>query len=209
MLPNAQSRPPRATPASIARRRRPQHREFPAGYSLAGCSPAEPASASPAAPVYVHRPVRRNQLRCPHFSLTIGVHQPFAQPAHSLPQPRPIAPIFRDRTSSITPAFSHLRIKRITRRSPTRCSTKRINHSWSTASKNTTTHYPSPRLSTFGDNPARAASLRGPRSASAGRHAPPRRSIAAGCAPRRQPLTDPGGVHRFGGNARRGTRRRD
>src|SRR6516164_5384950 len=35
---------------------------------------------------------------------------------------------------SITPAFSHLRIKRITRRSPTRCSTKRINHS--TASKN-------------------------------------------------------------------------
>jgi len=38
--------------------------------------------------------------------------------------------------SSITPAFSHLRIKRIMRRSPTRCSTKRINHSWSTASKN-------------------------------------------------------------------------
>ena len=67
VLPNAQSRPPRATPASSARRRRPQHREFPAGYSLAGCSPAEPASASPAAPVYVHRPVRHNQLRCPHF----------------------------------------------------------------------------------------------------------------------------------------------
>src|SRR6266436_4591202 len=38
--------------------------------------------------------------------------------------------------SSMTPAFSHLRIKRITRRSPARCSTKRINHSWSTASKN-------------------------------------------------------------------------
>src|SRR5216683_4299013 len=38
--------------------------------------------------------------------------------------------------SSITPAFSHLPIRRITRRSPTRCSTKRINHSWSTASKN-------------------------------------------------------------------------
>src|ERR1700704_3688550 len=29
--------------------------------------------------------------------------------------------------SSITPAFSHLRIRRMTRRSPTRCSTKRIN----------------------------------------------------------------------------------
>jgi hypothetical protein len=67
VLPNAQSRPPRAPPASTARRRRPQHREFPTGYSLAGCSPAEPASASPAAPVYVHRPVRHNQLRCPHF----------------------------------------------------------------------------------------------------------------------------------------------
>jgi hypothetical protein len=100
VLPNAQSRPPRATPASIARRRRPQHREFPTGYSLAGCSPAEPASASPAAPVYVHRPVRHNQLRCPHFLSPIGVHQLFAQPAHSLPQPRPIAPIFRDRTPS-------------------------------------------------------------------------------------------------------------
>ena len=53
--------------------------------------------------------------------------------------------------------------------------------------KNTTTHYPSPRLSTSGNNPPRAASLRGPHSASAGCHAPPRRSIAAGCAPRRQP----------------------
>jgi 3-methylcrotonyl-CoA carboxylase beta subunit len=75
--------------------------------------------------------------------------------------------------------------------------------------KNTTTHYPSPRLSTSGDNPPRAASLRGLRSASAGRRAPPRRSIAAGRAPRRQPLTDPGGVDRFGGNAHRETRRRD
>src|SRR6266446_3755362 len=37
--------------------------------------------------------------------------------------------------SSITPACSHLRIRRMTRRSPTRCSTKRINHSWLTASK--------------------------------------------------------------------------
>src|SRR6516165_330539 len=35
-------------PTSISRRRRLHHREFPAGYSSAGCSPAEPASASPA-----------------------------------------------------------------------------------------------------------------------------------------------------------------
>ena len=63
----AQPRPRTATPASIARRRRPHHREFPTGYSSAGCSPAEPASASPAAPVYVHPPARHNQHCCPHF----------------------------------------------------------------------------------------------------------------------------------------------
>src|ERR1700742_4416611 len=37
--------------------------------------------------------------------------------------------------SSATPAFSHLRIRRITRRSPTRYSTNLISHSWLTASK--------------------------------------------------------------------------
>src|SRR5208282_3975955 len=37
--------------------------------------------------------------------------------------------------SSITPTFSHLRIKRTMRRSPIRCSTKRISHSWLTVSK--------------------------------------------------------------------------
>src|SRR5260221_5158209 len=38
--------------------------------------------------------------------------------------------------SSITPAFSHLRIRRMTRRSPIGCSTKRTSQSWLTASKN-------------------------------------------------------------------------
>src|SRR5271166_2863156 len=37
--------------------------------------------------------------------------------------------------SSATPAFSHLRISRSTRRSATRCSTNRISHSWLTVSK--------------------------------------------------------------------------
>src|SRR5215472_7347826 len=41
----------------------------------------------------------------------------------------------RTSPSSITPTFSHLRIRRTTRRSPMRCSTKRIKCSWSTASK--------------------------------------------------------------------------
>jgi hypothetical protein len=94
MMPNAQPRPRTATLASIARRRRPHHRESPTGYSLAGCSPAEPASASPAAPVYVHPPLRRHQHRCPHFVSPMVVHQPLAQPAHSSPQPLPFAPIF-------------------------------------------------------------------------------------------------------------------
>jgi hypothetical protein len=71
-MPNAQSRSGTATPASLARRRRPQHREFPTGYSLAGCSPAEPASASPAAPGYGRRPSRHNQHRCPHFVSPMG-----------------------------------------------------------------------------------------------------------------------------------------
>src|ERR1700730_7459434 len=46
------------TPTSIIRRRRLHHPEFPAGYSSAGCSPAEPASASPALVIYIHRPLR-------------------------------------------------------------------------------------------------------------------------------------------------------
>jgi hypothetical protein len=71
MMPHDHPRPRTAMPASIARRRRPHHREFPIGYSLAGCSPAEPASASPAAAVYVHRPLRGNHHRCSHFFSTM------------------------------------------------------------------------------------------------------------------------------------------
>src|ERR1039458_4839317 len=37
--------------------------------------------------------------------------------------------------SSTTPAFSHLRIRRSTRRSPIRCSANRISHSWLMLSK--------------------------------------------------------------------------
>src|ERR1700720_3875824 len=38
--------------------------------------------------------------------------------------------------SSRTPAFSHFWIRRIMRRSPIRCSTNRMSHSWLTVSKN-------------------------------------------------------------------------
>lgn len=47
---HSESYPPRIADPALRRRAR-SHRldEFPAGYSLAGCSPAAPASASPAA----------------------------------------------------------------------------------------------------------------------------------------------------------------
>jgi hypothetical protein len=62
-------------PTSIIRRRRLHHREFPADYSSAGCSPAEPASASPAWPLYI-----LVHPTCPHFScLTPGVHSTYVQ----------------------------------------------------------------------------------------------------------------------------------
>jgi hypothetical protein len=41
-MPDAQLTPRTAMPASIARRRRLHHREFPAGYSSAGCSQQSP-----------------------------------------------------------------------------------------------------------------------------------------------------------------------
>jgi hypothetical protein len=97
MMSDPQMGPQTATPASIARRRRPHHREFPTGYSSAGCSPAEPASASPAAPFYLRRPPAQSTPGSSCFCLTHG-YKPLPQQADSLPQPRPIAPIFQDKT---------------------------------------------------------------------------------------------------------------
>ena len=42
--------------------------EFPVGYSLAGCSPAEPACASPTGTI-----VSRPRLRCRHFLSANGL----------------------------------------------------------------------------------------------------------------------------------------
>src|SRR5260370_8562923 len=49
---------------AIAVDRAPAHRwdEFPAGYSLAGCSPAEPASASPAEGHFAVQSYRRSSV---------------------------------------------------------------------------------------------------------------------------------------------------
>jgi hypothetical protein len=91
------ARPRTAAPASIARRRRPHHRAFPAAIPWR------------VAPQQSPLPLRcRTSLRPPSIAaqstpvssllLTYGVHQPLAQPADSLPQLRPIAPILRDNT---------------------------------------------------------------------------------------------------------------
>ncbi len=60
----------------------PAHRldEFPAGYSLAGCSPAEPASASPAEEKFTMKAApqasffQRTGKTCLAACLTVGVH---------------------------------------------------------------------------------------------------------------------------------------
>jgi len=44
--------------------------EFPTGYSLAGCSPAEPASASPAA-FNLSGPIRRDNAFSPNGNLSL------------------------------------------------------------------------------------------------------------------------------------------
>src|SRR5689334_9916666 len=58
---NITPRPRRVDQGQYGRGGRQDLLEFPAGYSSAGCSPAEPTSASPAAPVYDLRPSWHNQ----------------------------------------------------------------------------------------------------------------------------------------------------
>src|SRR6266481_2909775 len=51
--------PPMPNLLNACGRQRPQHhREFPVGYSSAGCSPAEPAFASPTQETYIILPLR-------------------------------------------------------------------------------------------------------------------------------------------------------
>ena len=69
--------------AQSARLHAPTHRfdEFPTGYSLAGCSPAEPASASPADEEFTLRAVPQPTIfqqmgkTCLPACLTSGVHR--------------------------------------------------------------------------------------------------------------------------------------
>ena len=66
MMEDEQSAEPRPEATDADEHRSPtsaHHREFPTGYSSAGCSPAEPASASPAADLYTPVPRGRESLR--------------------------------------------------------------------------------------------------------------------------------------------------
>src|SRR5579864_7689570 len=93
--------------------------------------------------------------------------------------------------SSRMPALSHLRIKRTMRRSPIRCSTKRIIHSWSTVSKEAVTHYLSPRRLEFSDDKARTAPIRGSLVGRDGCNQASRHLAAARGTSRWQPLAHP------------------
>src|SRR5215813_14163153 len=79
--------------------------------------------------------------------------------------------------SSRTPAFSHLRIRRMMRLSPMLCSTKRTSQSLLTESKEASTDFPSPRCPRSGDDHPYASCLRGshaavPQGLPAGQHFP-------------------------------------
>src|SRR5215472_14701133 len=65
--------------------------------------------------------------------------------------------------SSRTPAFSHLRIRRMMRLSPMRCSTNRTSQSLLTESKEAFADCPSPRYPGSGDDHPSVSCLRGPR----------------------------------------------
>ena len=74
----------------------PAHRlnEFPAGYSLAGCSPAEPASASPAEEKFTMKAApqasffQRTGKTCLAGCLTVGVH--YGNVAYAILNPHPM-----------------------------------------------------------------------------------------------------------------------
>src|ERR1700720_4020229 len=89
--------------------------------------------------------------------------------------PCPVPLSLTDTTpSSRIPALSHFWIRRMMRRSPIRCSRKRISHSWLILSKKAVTHYPPPRHLEFSDDIAPAAPVRGPLVGSHGHNQAPR-----------------------------------
>ena len=66
--------------------RAPRHRfdEFPVGYSLAGCSPAEPASASPTGSS-VSGPVQRDNRKAANGDVSLFLLSHSGYPPHSVP----------------------------------------------------------------------------------------------------------------------------
>jgi hypothetical protein len=91
-----------------------------------------------------------------------------------------------------------LRIRRSTRRSPIRCSTKRIIHSWSMLSNEDTTDYPFPRPSCLGRCHSQPTSFQWVRPGCHQRPDAAGRSIVAGGAARWQPVPYSSGLDRRG-----------
>ena len=119
--------------------------------------------------------------------------------------------VFDHSPFSEMPARNHLRTSLKSRRSPIRCSRNFSIHPWSMASKEDTTHCPSPppprRLPRARDDRAPTPPLRGRGVGSAGLGPSPRQSASPARAARRVAFPDPG---RVDGSTRRtrGSRRR-
>ena len=85
----------------------PTHRfdEFPAGYSLAGCAPAEPASASPAEQKFTMKAIPRPSFfqrmgkPCLAGCLTSGVHREGLSPLAIEKRSRRTWPLWSEATS--------------------------------------------------------------------------------------------------------------
>jgi len=91
------TKPPGQDRGPISVDRPPAHRsEFPAGYSSAGCSPAEPASASPATTTVARaRPVvRRDDVIVTATQSTPQIIRPLQQrrPTDGRPKPSTMSP---------------------------------------------------------------------------------------------------------------------
>src|ERR1700748_2777967 len=98
---------------------------------------------------------------------------------------------------SMTPALSHFWIRRMMRRSPIRCSRKRISHSWLISSKEAATHYPSPRSSRlYNDHPA-ASRVRGSEAGRDQHYYATRRAARPRRPAKRQPIPHSGGMDRL------------
>ena len=101
------------------------------------------------------------------------------------------------RPASTKPTLSHFATRRRMRLSAIRCLRKRRVHEWDIASKEDTTHYPSPRCSGSGDHCPQASCVRGADALRDQQHQAARRLARARHSSERQPVAHSGCVDRL------------